>query len=575
MTSEYTKQIFCGRSPEEKKRRDEEQIRRERKNRKEENPVEEPTITSPPSKKTPTMVNNLNLPTLRSLTDLTSYLTALTSQLQVAHPNILDAAAILGDVSRGKLSTPQKGILDHPNIGVSKVDDVNLFSSISASIERDVKYGNKRMVKLIARLPKRGAEPSGTVVYVWLKKKRGLFEQWAKRCESDTRLDMLSSFKISDEESTEEAITRYEELAAELTQDTLERYKYVKAMKGLNVSEEIKKVLNGYDVKKQNLSSLIKLLRGKVVVKREPKKKKKMESDKLQLLSDSALGRIFSFLDPWVAMSVSRRTGRMITSLVTSRLNVIQFAPELTHLDFSYENGPHTLKPLRKLSVISHLKISSFPRNVSLKPIGKLHSLTFIHLIQCCNLTSIEALKALPHLTEIRLHSCSKLTSIEPLRQAVQLTSIHLNQCGITSIEPLRAMHLLTDVIIYSCGGLTTLNALGGLRNITQISLGESLYSTYNSGKWSRIISSLEFLREMRKLTHLKLDHVMASVSLEPLRGLHKLTHIEFISCYGISSLEPLRKLQNLTHVNFSRCLGIKSYLPVRDLPNLTHVNFP
>jgi hypothetical protein len=222
-----------------------------------------------------------------------------------------------------------------------------------------------------------------------------------------------------------------------------------------------------------------------------------------------------------------------------------------------------SLEPLKGLTNLKSLDLSSVAGVTSLEPLKGLTNLTSLDLRSATGVTSLEPLKGLTNLTSLDLRYATGVTSLEPLKGLTNLTSLYLRPAaGVTSLEPLKGLTNLTSLDLSSAAGVASLEPLKGLTNLTSLDLSSA------TG-----VTSLEPLKGLTDLTSLNLSYATGVTSLEPLKGLTNLTSLDLSSATGVTSLEPLKGLTNLTSLNLSYATGVTSLEPLKGLTNLTSLD--
>jgi hypothetical protein len=151
----------------------------------------------------------------------------------------------------------------------------------------------------------------------------------------------------------------------------------------------------------------------------------------------------------------------------------------------------------------------TLPNITSLEPLKRLTSLTLLSLSSTTGITSLEPIRGLRNLQVLRLDGAASITTLEPLRGLTSLTSLSLDGAtGITSLEPIKGLTGLTRLTLNSATGVTSLEPIKGLTRLTQLSLDGA------TG-----ITSLEPIKGLASLTELSLDSATGITSLAPLKG--------------------------------------------------------
>jgi Leucine-rich repeat (LRR) protein len=263
-------------------------------------------------------------------------------------------------------------------------------------------------------------------------------------------------------------------------------------------------------------------------------------------------------LEPLKGLTDLRSLDLSSATRITS-LEPLKGLTNLASLDLSRATRVTSLEPLRGLTNLTSLNLSHAAGITSLEPLKGLTNLTSLNLSYAAGITSLEPLKALTNLRSLDLSRATRITSLEPLKGLTNLSSLDLSAAtGIASLEPLKGLTNLTSLNLSYAAGITRLEPLKALTNLTSLNL------SYAAG-----ITSLEPLKELTNLTSLTLSYAAGITSLEPLKGLTNLTSLNLYGATGITSLEPLKALTNLRSLDLTGATGITTLEPLKGLTNL------
>lgn len=155
------------------------------------------------------------------------------------------------------------------------------------------------------------------------------------------------------------------------------------------------------------------------------------------------------------------------------------------------------------------------------------------------------------------IYSYSYQGSLEGIEMLYNLTSVSFcNNSDISDVTPLSKLKKLTSITLNRNTNLENLHTLASLPFLESLSL-----------KYCQL-TSVEFLREFRKLKYLYINHNNIA-SLDGIQGLEKLEYL-YIGQNSVSSLAPVANLGNLReiHAGYNNISGVSMLIGACDFKN-------
>ena len=137
------------------------------------------------------------------------------------------------------------------------------------------------------------------------------------------------------------------------------------------------------------------------------------------------------------------------------------------------------------------------------------------------------------------------------------LTRLDLSGTGVQDLQPLRGLVNLTTLDLSACSALKDLRPLRGLVNLKTLNL---IFEGWDS---NNVLTSLDGLEGMTRLTTLTLHHCKALRDLRALKGLSSLTTLTLRDCLSISDLSGIEGLASLEELTLSGCYGVVKLQPI------------